>query len=166
MRIGSFTGTLIIYNHPAVEYAWSPALKVHAVNNPRLTSVTLSQDLSLFMPAFNQAMEAALRSDTSIITLPYTPLITKVIQVFLHKYFGSYLENWLQVAFLHDTADTLALPGVDTPLEYKRILLDDIAQYPAIKPVYIPRSLLITRSILHNLLAQITPGRGGLARTL
>jgi hypothetical protein len=154
LEIGGFSGTLVIFEHPISLYRYSPALEMYRIRDTRFDDFTTYLDLHAFITVFNENFEKALQSDKPVITMPYTPLMAKVLQTCLHKYFSGFLDNWLCVSFFHDDDDTAAitLAGGDSPLEYKIELLEQMLGFPFIKKIEIPRNLLLTYPSLYQLI--------------
>jgi hypothetical protein len=100
---------LVILDHPAALYRYSPALERYRMWDARLVDFAACLDLHAFVSVFNENFEKALQSGRPIITMPYTPIMAKILQTCLHKYFSGCLDNWLCVAFFHDNKDTASL---------------------------------------------------------
>jgi hypothetical protein len=79
--------------------------------------------------------------------------MVKVLETCLHKYYSDLLDHWLCVTFFHTDEDTskITLSTGENPLEYKAVILKDLADYPYIKKIAIPYNLLITYPALYNL---------------
>jgi hypothetical protein len=154
LEIGRFSGTLVIFEHPAVLYYYSPALKIYRIRDARLNGFATYLDLHTFVPVFNENFEKALQSGMPVITMPYTFLTAKVFEVCLHKYFSGILDHWLCVSFFHSDDDTakIALANGESPLEYKEELLKEFPEYPFIKKIEIPYKFLLTYPSLYQLI--------------
>jgi hypothetical protein len=85
LEIRSFSGTLAILEHPAAMYRLSPALEIHRMRDSHFNEFATYLSLQTFVPVFNENFEKALQSGMPIITMPYTSLMAKVLQVCLHK---------------------------------------------------------------------------------
>jgi hypothetical protein len=157
LEIGSFKGTLVILDHAIARYRYSPALEMYRMRDTRFYNLVTYLSIHAFMSVFNENFEKALQSRRPIISMPYTPLMAKVLQTCLHKYFSNCLDNWLCVSFFHDDEDTaaIALTGGESPLDYKTMLLKDLLNYPFIKKIEIPRNLLLTYPSLYQLIETI-----------
>jgi hypothetical protein len=154
LEIGSFTGVLVILDHSAALYRYSPALERYRMWDSRFDDITPYFDLHAFVSVFKENFEKALQSAQPIITMPYTPLMAKVLEACLHKYYGGFLDNWLCAAFFHNDTDTakITLASGENPLEYKTVLLKGLDSFPYIKKITIPYNLLITYPSLYNLI--------------
>jgi hypothetical protein len=157
LDIGPFHGTLVILDHSAALYRYSPALERYRMWDTRLVDFATCLDVHAFVSVFNENFEKALQSGQPIITMPYTPIMAKVLQTCLHKYFSDCLDNWLCVAFFHNDEDTasLILAGGDNPLDYKMTLLRDLLNYPYIKKIEIPCNLLLTYPSIYSLVETV-----------
>jgi hypothetical protein len=157
LEIGSFHGTLVIFEHSAAFYRYSPALEIYHMRDTRLDDFAIYLDLHTFVSVFNENFEKALQSGQPIITMPYTPLMAKVLQTCLHKYFSDCLDNWLCVSFFHDDEDTavITLTSGENPLAYKITLLKDWLNYPFIKKIEIPCNFLLTYPSLYSLIETV-----------
>jgi hypothetical protein len=154
LETGGFSGTLVIFEHPAALYRYSPALEMHRMRDTRLDDFETCLDLQTFIPVFNETFERALQSGRPIITMPYTPLTAKVLQTCLRKYYGGLLDHWLCVSFFHDDEDTakITLANGESPLAYKTEILKELLVFPFIKKIEIPYGFLLTYPSLHNLI--------------
>jgi hypothetical protein len=154
LEIGRFHGTLNILDHPAALYRYSPALERYRMWDNRFDDFATDLDLPAFVGLFNEKFEKALQSAMPIITMPYTPLMAKVLQVCLNKYFSDCLDNWLCVSFFHNDKDTkkISLADDESPLEYKWTLLDDMLNFPFIKKIELPYDFLLTYPSLYQLI--------------
>jgi hypothetical protein len=157
LDIGPFHGTLVILDHSAAQYRYSPALEMYQLWDARLDVFATYLDVHTFVSVFSENFEKALQSRRPIISMPYTPIMAKVLQTCLHKYFSDCLDNWLCVAFFHDDKDTasLTLATGDNPLDYKIMLLKDLLNYPYIKKIEIPRNLLLTYPSVYSLIETV-----------
>lgn len=157
LEIGGFSGTLVILEHPAAMYRLSPALEMYRMRDSRFNDFATCLDPKTFVPVFNVNFEKALQSGMPIITMPYTPIMAKVLQVCLHKYFGDSLETWLCVSFFNNDNDTakITFANDESPLEYKAVLLDSLLTFPFIKKIEIPYDYLITYPSLYQLIEDI-----------
>jgi hypothetical protein len=157
LEIGPFSGTLVILDHSAALYRYSPALERYRMWDSRFDDITTCFDLHAFVSVFNENFEKALQSAQPIITMPYTPLMAKVLETCLHKYYSGFLDNWLCTAFFHNDEDTAKIPlaSGENPLEYKSVLLKTLDDFPYIKKITIPYNLLITYPSLYNLIESI-----------
>jgi hypothetical protein len=149
-----FAGNLIIFEHPAAYYAYSPALDIYHIRDARFNDFSTYLNHSGFMALFNECFQNALEADRGIITMPFTSLMAKVVNVCLDKYFFSCRENWLAISFFHSDNETLLLSGsgMENPLEYKHLMLDSMLDYPYIKKLEIPYNKLLTFPALHQLI--------------
>jgi hypothetical protein len=156
LEIGPFRGALIILDHSAALYRYSPALERYNMWDSRFDDFTTYLDLHGFVNIFNETFDKALRSGMPIITMPYTPAMAKVLHICLNKYFGNCLDNWLCVSFFHDDEDTAKIPTerCENPLGHKTTLLQGLCSFPYIKKITIPYNLLITYPSLYNLLEE------------
>jgi hypothetical protein len=93
LEIGPFQGTLIILDHSAALYRYSPALERYCMWDNRLGDFTTYLDPEIFVSVFNENFDKALLSGQPVISMPYTPLMAKVLQTCLHKYFSNCLNN-------------------------------------------------------------------------
>jgi hypothetical protein len=154
LEIGGFKGTLVILEHPAAMYRLSPALEMYRMRDSRFNDFATYLSLQTFVPVFNENFEKALQSGMPIITMPYTPLMAKVLQACLDKYFSGSMDNWLCVSFFNNDNDTakIILSGGESPLEYKAELLKELPDYPFIKKIEIPYDYLITYPSLYQLI--------------
>jgi hypothetical protein len=154
LEIGAFSGALAVLENPVAFYRYSPALEMYRMRDTRFNDFATYLDFHTFMQVFNENFEKALQSKMPIITMPYTPLMAKVLQVCLHKYYSGYLDYWLCVSFFHDDEDTkkISLAGGDDPLEYKLELLKELIEYPYIKKIEIPYDYLLTYPSLYQLI--------------
>jgi hypothetical protein len=157
LEVGGFRGTLVILEHAAALYRYSPILEMYSMGDERFIDFSTYLDLHTFITVFNENFEKALESGEPIITMPYTPIMAKVLRVCLHKYFTNCLDNWLCVSFFHNDEDTaqITLDTGDSPLEYKNGLLDELHCFPYIKTIEIPRNLLLTYPALYQLIESI-----------
>jgi hypothetical protein len=123
----------------------------------RFDDFTTYLDPETFVSVFNENFDKALQSGRPVISMPYTPLMAKVLQTCLYKYFNACLNNWLCVSFFNDADDTalITLTGGDDSLAYKAILLKDMLNYPYIKKIEIPRNFLLTYPSLYQLLETV-----------
>jgi hypothetical protein len=114
-------------------------------------------DPETFVSVFNKNFDKALLSGQPVISMPYTPLMAKVLQTCLHKYFNDCLDNWLCVSFFNNDDDTALInrTGGDDPLAYKDTLLKDMLNYPYIKKIEIPYKFLLTYPSLYQLIETI-----------
>jgi hypothetical protein len=149
LEFDTYEGTVIIYEHPAASYAYSPALDIYHLSDERLNKISSYIDLNTFMGIFNTNFEIALNSESPIITIPYTHLMAKVVQSCLEKYFASCLDEWFQIAFFHNDRETRMLDTAKKAkkgesLEYKLTLLKDMLDFPHIKRIEIPIDILLT----------------------
>jgi hypothetical protein len=99
LETGGFSGSLVIFEHPAVMYRYSPALELYPMRDTRFNDFAFYLDLHTFIPVFNENFEKALQSGMPLITMPYTPLMAKVLQVCLRKYFSPFPDTWRCVSF-------------------------------------------------------------------
>lgn len=154
LEIGPFSGTLVILENPVALYRYSPALEIYRVRDTRFSDFATYLDPHAFMDAFNENFEKALQSNEPVITLPYTPLMAKVLQVCLHKYFSDTLDKWLCVSFFNNDTDTekIILSDGDNPLEYKLALIKQMLMYPYIKTIEVPYDYLLTYPSLYQLI--------------
>jgi hypothetical protein len=154
LEIGSFQGTLVILDHSAALYRYSPALERYRMWDDRFDDFATYLDLYTFVGVFNENFEKALQSGMPIFTMPYSPLMAKVLQTCLHKYFSDCLDNWLCVSFFHDDDETVKVPfeRCENPLEYKTAILKSLNDFPYIKRITIPHNLLITYPSLYSLI--------------
>jgi hypothetical protein len=154
LEVGGFSGTLVIFEHSAALYRYSPALEMHRIRDPRFDDFSTYLDLQTFIPVFNETFEKALQSGMPVITMPYTPLMAKVLQTCLHKYYSGLLDHWLCVSFFHDDEDTakITLAGGESPLEYKTEIIKELLVFPFIKKIKIPYGFLLTYPSLYNLI--------------
>jgi hypothetical protein len=154
LEAGPFSGTLVILDHSAALYRYSPALERHSAWDERFDDFATYLDLDNFVRIFNETFEAALRSGMPVIAMPYTPVMAKVLEACLHNYFSDALDHWLCVAFFHDDDDTAKIPleRCENPLAYKAAVLKSLRDFPYIKKITIPYNLLITYPSLHNLI--------------
>jgi hypothetical protein len=154
LEIGPFQGTLVIFDHPAALYRYSPALERYRMWDDRFDDFTTYLDLHGFVGIFNETFEKALQTGIPIITMPFTPLMAKVLHTCLHKYFSDCLDNWLCVSFFHDDEETSKIPfdRCENPREYKAAVLKSLCDFPFIKKTTIPYNLLITYPSLYNLI--------------
>jgi hypothetical protein len=126
-----------------------------------MPALTILPPTLTFTPSFPFSTKILKRlynpAGLSIITMPYTPMMAKVLHVCLHKYFSDCLDNWLCVAFFHDDKDTasLTLGAGDNPLDYKITLLRDLLKYPYIKKIEIPCNLLLTYPSIYSLVETV-----------
>jgi hypothetical protein len=157
LEIGGFRGTLVILEHPAALYHLSPALEMYRMRDSRFNDFATYLSLQTFVPVFNENFEKALQSGEPIITMPYTPLMAKVLQVCLQKYYSGFLDSWLCVSFFNNDDDTakITLFNGEKPLEYKAELLKELLDYPFIKKIEIPYDYLITYPSLYQLIENI-----------
>jgi hypothetical protein len=157
LEVGGFSGTLVIFEHPAARYRYSPALEMYRIRDTRFDDFETCLDLQTFIPVFNETFDRALRSGMPVIAVPYTPLMAKVLQTCLHKYFGGFLDNWLCVSFFHDDEDTakITLASGESPLEYKIEILKELLVFPFIKKIEIPYGLLLTYPSLYQLIESV-----------
>jgi hypothetical protein len=84
LEVGGFSGTLVILEHPVALYRYSPALEMYRMRDTRFDDFATYLDLHAFITVFNENFEKALQSGRPIITMPYTPLMAKVLQTCLH----------------------------------------------------------------------------------
>jgi hypothetical protein len=154
LEIGPFQGTLVILDHSAACYRYSPALERFRMWDKRFDDLTILFDLHAFANVFSKKFDKALQSTQPIITMPYTPLMAKVLETCLHKYFSGFLDNWLCVSFFHDDNDTAKITLSDgyNPLVYKAVLLKGLEPFPYIKKITIPYNFLVTYPSLYNLI--------------
>jgi hypothetical protein len=154
LEIAGFSGTLVILEHPAALYRYSPALEMYRIQDKRLAVFTTYLDLQTFVPVFNENFEKALQSGMPVITMLYTPLMAQVLQVCLHKYFSGFLDSWLCVSFFHSDTDTakISLSRGGSPLEYKLEILKELLKFPYIKKIEIPYNYLLTYPSLYQLI--------------
>jgi hypothetical protein len=154
LKTAHFTGSLVIFEHPAVMYQYSPALSIHHMNDARLNDLSTYLDLHLFISVFNEIFEKALQSTKSIITVPYTSLMAKTVDAFLAKYFSQILDNWMCFTFIHNDDDTKKIPlfNRESALEYKLQILDELPDFPYIKRIEIPYNFLLTYPSLYQII--------------
>jgi hypothetical protein len=152
-----FPGSLVIFEHPAALYRYSPALEMHQIHDPRFDDFSTYLDLQTFITVFNETFEKALQSGMPVITIPYTPLMARVLHVCLHKYYSGLLDHWLCVSFFHDDKDTakITLASGESPLDYKVEILKELLVFPFIKKIEIPYDFLLTYPSLYNLLETV-----------
>jgi hypothetical protein len=157
LEIGSFSGTCVIFDHPAACYRYSPALEMYRVRDTRLSDIATCLNPLSFTTVFSENFEKALNSKEPVISMPYNPITAKVLEVCLHKYFGGFLDTWLCVSFFNDDKDTakIALPNGDNPLEYKAEVIKGLLNYPYIKKIEVPYNYLLTYPSLYNLLETV-----------
>jgi hypothetical protein len=154
LKTARFTGSIVIFEHPAVVYQYSPALAMHRMWDTRLNDLSTYLDLHLFMSVFNEVFEKALQSTKPIITVPYTSLMAKTFDAFLNKYFSQILDNWMCFTFIHNDDDTKKIPlfNGESPLEYKMQILDELPDFPFIKRIEIPYNFLLTYPFLYQII--------------
>jgi hypothetical protein len=154
LEINGFSGTLVILEHPIALYRYSPALEMYRLRDTRFYNFATYLNRQFFISVFNENFDKALQSKKPIITMPYTPIMAKVLEVCLDKYFSGFLDNWLCVSFFHNNDDTtnISLPYGESALKYKSELLHELAAYPYIKKIEIPYNLLLTYPSLYQLL--------------
>jgi hypothetical protein len=156
-EVGSFPGALVIFEHPAVLYRYSPALEVYRMQDTRLNDFAIYLSFNTFAPVFNENFEKALESGMPVIAVPYTPVMAEVLQVCLHKYFSEVLDKWLCVSFFHSDDDTakISLASGESPVEYKYTVLNGLLKYPYIKKIEIPFNTLLTYPSLYQLVESV-----------
>jgi hypothetical protein len=154
LEIGPFFGSLIILDHSAARYWYSPALERYRMWDDRFDDFSTCLDLSGFVGIFNEQFEKALQSGMPIYTTPFSPLMAKVLETCLQKYFGDCIDNWLCVSFFHDDDDTAKIPfeHCENPIEHRTAVLKGLSGFPFIKKITIPYNLLITYPSLYNLI--------------
>jgi hypothetical protein len=128
LEVGGFSGTLVILEHSAALYRYSPALEMHRIRDPRFDDFSTYLDLQTFITVFNETFEQALQSGMPVITMPYTPLMAKVLQTCLHKYYSGFLDHWLCVPFFHDDEDTakITLARIETDSKTGKVFIFEI----------------------------------------
>jgi hypothetical protein len=146
-------GNVIIFENPLSVYNYAPGLDIYRITDERLLDITLYFDLKIFMGVFNEIIEKALASRKRVLSIIYNPVLAKVVNICLKKYFSEVLFLWKQIAFFHDDETTKKIAcfdGVDA-LEYKCFLLLDMLNYPLIQKRKIPYNALITQDYLSSL---------------
>jgi hypothetical protein len=146
LETGSFPDIVIILVHSAAEYKYSRTLPRYMMWDDRFDDIATYLDPGVFAAVFSENFEKALLSGMPFITMPYTPLLAKVLDDCLHKDFSGSLDKWLCISFFHDDEDTAKITFVDgeDPLVYKARLLEGLNMFPFIKKITIPYDLLIT----------------------
>jgi hypothetical protein len=70
LEIGPFSGTLVILDHSAAFYWYSPALERYRMWDPRFDDFATYLEPYAFIAVFNENFEKALQSGQPIITMP------------------------------------------------------------------------------------------------
>jgi hypothetical protein len=156
-RNDSFAGTLIILEHPAAVYRFSRALDIYHMRDARFYDFSTYLDIVTFINVFNENFDKALLSDRSIITMPYTSLMAKVLEVCLDKYFKDYLDSFLCLTFLNSNAVTekIYLTTGESAISYKLNLLRGLASFPYIKKVEIPFNCRLTYPFIYRIIEAV-----------
>jgi hypothetical protein len=157
LETGPFWGSLVFLDHSAALYRYSPALERYAMWDNRFNDFTTCLDLQTFVGIFSENFDRALQSGMPLISLPFSPLMAKVLQTCLHKYFAAYIDNWLCVSFFHDNEDTAKIPPehCENPVAYKAAVQKGLLDFPYIKKITIPYNLLLTYPVICNLVESV-----------
>jgi hypothetical protein len=150
-----FPGNIIIFENPVSVFRYASGLDIYRITDERLADLSLYFDLKIFMEVFNEVFDTALASGKRIMSIAYNPVLAKVVNIFIMKYFSGFNDFWKQITFFHDdeTTNKIKFASSDDTLDYKLFPLLDMLNYPYIKKYEIPYNALLTRDYLSTFFA-------------
>jgi hypothetical protein len=144
---------LVILEHDICNYTYSDELLIHRINDKRLFSPKVLADDRKFFAIFLDTITATLRAQCPIITLGYSPDIADALGYFIEETQTAGVASWLVISFFHNDLHSakLKLSNGLSFLKKKKILLEEMQEYPFIKKYEIPPDFCISSDYLTSI---------------